>query len=515
MSRRLMNRIRRIAAQQSGDPSASTWLLTRREALKLGSLALAGLALPRTGWTSAFATPPRIAIVGGGIAGMTAALTLQDRGVSSTVFEASGRIGGRMHSNHGFWQQGQTSEWCGEFVDTGHILIRSMARRFGLTLVDVNAASPPGSVDTNYFFESYYTDAEITRDLLPVLAILNQQAKQIGPTIFYNQYNAAGYQFDHLSGYDWIETYVPGGHSSRLGRYLDRALVSSCGLDTQELSSINLILPTASDERFHIHNGNQQLPQAIARSLPAGSVRKGWRLTSIAANNTPSVTLRFDTGSGPQEDTFDFVILALPFSVLRKLDYSQAGFDELKQTAIQQIGYGTNSKLSLQFDDRYWNGRGPWPARGNGFAATDLPAMGAWDSSRAETGSDGLLTNYTGGSIGAAFQPGDPYTTSHSSQKVRDYAQTLLAQFEQLWPGISAHYNGFATLSYPTGDPNRLGSYSAIKVGQYTSFFGYAKVPQNKIHFAGEHTSEAFLGFMEGGAETGRRAAQEVLAALA
>jgi monoamine oxidase len=43
-----------------------------------------------------------VAIVGGGIAGLTAALTLDDAGVASKVFEASpDRIGGRMHSLQG------------------------------------------------------------------------------------------------------------------------------------------------------------------------------------------------------------------------------------------------------------------------------------------------------------------------------------------------------------------------------------------------------------------------------
>jgi monoamine oxidase len=79
---------------------------------------------------------------------------------------------------------------------------------------------------------------------------------------------------------------------------------------------------------------------------------------------------------------------------------------------------------------------------------------------------------------------------------------------------VSAHYNGLAALSYPTGDPNLLGSYSSYKVGQYTLFAGYEPVPQGRIHFAGEHTSYNFQGFMEGGAESGLRAAGEIIAAV-
>jgi monoamine oxidase len=79
---------------------------------------------------------------------------------------------------------------------------------------------------------------------------------------------------------------------------------------------------------------------------------------------------------------------------------------------------------------------------------------------------------------------------------------------------VSAHYNGLATLSYPTGDPNLLGSYSAYEVGQYTAFAGYEGVPQGRIHFAGEHTSYTFQGYMEGGAESGVRAANEIITAI-
>ena len=51
--------------------------------------------------------PPRIAIVGAGIAGLTAALTLQDKGIAATVYEASPRVGGRMHSDRsGYWDDG-------------------------------------------------------------------------------------------------------------------------------------------------------------------------------------------------------------------------------------------------------------------------------------------------------------------------------------------------------------------------------------------------------------------------
>src|SRR5262245_11983190 len=59
-----------------------------RRAVIVGAGAAAGaLMLPRV----ARAASPRIAVVGAGISGLSAALTLADAGVASTVYEASGR----------------------------------------------------------------------------------------------------------------------------------------------------------------------------------------------------------------------------------------------------------------------------------------------------------------------------------------------------------------------------------------------------------------------------------------
>jgi monoamine oxidase len=54
------------------------------------------------------------------------------------------------------------------------------------------------------------------------------------------------------------------------------------------------------------------------------------------------------------------------------------------------------------------------------------------------------------------------------------------------------------------------GSYASYKVGQW-EFFGTEGAREGNQHFCGEHCSEDFQGFMEGGAETGAMVAAEVL----
>ena len=94
------------------------------------------------------------------------------------------------------------------------------------------------------------------------------------------------------------------------------------------------------------------------------------------------------------------------------------------------------------------------------------------------------------------------------------YARQLLKKLEIVFPGIKQHWTGKASLSAPFLDPLLNCSYSYWKVGQYTQFSGYEGVPQGNIHFAGEHCSQDFQGYMEGGASEGVRAAGEILALL-
>jgi monoamine oxidase len=315
---------------------------------------------------------------------------------------------------------------------------------------------------------------------------------------------------------------VPGGHGSPLGRLLDAAYAEEYGADTRDQASLNLLYllgfqPSPkrfevfgeSDERFHIDGGNDRLPEAIADALPSDTVKLGWSMQSVRANTDGTVSMTFDTPGRTKTVTADQVILALPFAVLRNLDYSRAGFDARKRTAISQMGAGRNAKLQLQFANRYWNATGS-----TGGVYTDVGIQNTWDVTRAQNGATGILVDYSGGSVAGGFAPSTPYSNASTNPQVRAYARSFLAKLENVFPGISDRWTGKATLSTSFRDPLLNCSYAYWKVGQYTSFGGYEGVPQGNIHFAGEHCSQDFQGFMEGGASEGIRAAKEVLAAL-
>ncbi len=505
--------------------------LTRRDFLKVtgaavGAAALSGPAAAIAAVGRPAGTQGRIAIIGGGIAGLNAALTLQDAGIASTVYEASSRVGGRMHSDTTSWLNGQTSEHCGELIDSGHKTILGLASRFKLPTVDLLGAEPIHSTDTDYFFGSYYTDLQAQADFNPVWNNVKKDVNAASYPTTYKLSTPAGRVLDQMSIYDWIESRVPGGHSSPMGQLLDVAYNIEYGNVTQQQSSLNLVyllgfssnpgnfqIFGASDERYHIAGGNERLPQAIAAAL-GDKVKVNSALTGIVRNADDTYTLSFNRTVDPVP--FARVILAIPFSVLRTIltsdaAYRAAGFDSLKQTAIAQLGYGKNAKLQLQFNTRYWNTSGPWGI-GNGSTYSDTGYQNTWDVSRAQDGTTGILVDYTGGGVPLASFGGDPTNQA----QVTKFARTFLSQIEPLFPGITQQWNGRATLDVPLTNPFLLGSYSYWKVGQYTQFAGYEKVRQpdlttGKCHFAGEHCSQDFQGYMEGGASEGQRAATEIL----
>ena len=486
---------------------------------------VAGPALA-TAPLAATAGAPKIAIVGAGIAGLTAARVLADRGVQATVFEAQHRIGGRMHSESAFWENGQVSEYGGELIDSDHTTMQTLVKRFGLRLADVLADEGRRQQTINVN-GAYYPERELFHDFRPVYKTLAAQVLAAGPVTTYAHSTAAGRELDAMSLSEWIHRFVPGGSNSDLGAFIHLQYVAEYGIEPDVQSSLNMIYWLGrqpqynertgefvalgpSDERYHIVGGNQRLPLAIAASLRPGSVMLGEELTAIARRADGTIALTFANASGTHVQVVDKAIITVPFSVLRDVDTSRADFDARKRIAIAKLAYGDHSKLILQFDERYWRGQGAWPGSSSGDITYDGPFVQTWEATRGQPGTTGLLVDFAAAQGSAALEPTAAYTTS-ATPRTELLARTFAAQLDHVWPGATKHYTGKATLSHVRSDPFARGSYSGWLRGQYTLFAGYERVRQGNVLFAGEHCSVILQGFMEGAAREGARAAQDVL----
>lgn len=495
--------------------------LSRRRLFGAAAAGAAALALP--GRARAHTAHPKIAIIGGGIAGLSCALTLRDHGFASTVYEASGRVGGRMFSNPGFFAADQVSEWGGELIDTGHQTVRKLAQRFALPLDDLLAAQPLDSAETYFFGGRYYPKTQADADFLAIADIIQADLRSAPFPTTFESFTPEAVALDQLSVRGWIESRVPGGFGSPLGQLLDVAYNIEYGAETTIQSSLNLLYLLAfqptnrqldifgeSDERFHIRGGNQRLPEAIAAHL-GDAVITGHKLVRLSKTPNNRYCCTFERGNTTIEVITDFVVLALPFAVLANVDTQNAGFDALKRRAIAELGRGHNGKLNLQFQRRDWLGLGPWPGKANGSSYSDTGYQASWEVSRAQPGTPGILVQYSGGSVTDAMRSTSAFATA-SDPKVLQDVQRGLAQFAPVFPNLV--WNGLATESLPHKSPFFGLAYSFWKVGQYTDFAGFEGVPQGGVHFCGEHTSIEFQGFMEGGASTGKQTAQDLIALI-
>jgi monoamine oxidase len=504
----LAGTLEQIAAQASMDAGIAP-RPTRRQLLAGTAGIAAAAAAGRFAPAARAADSPRIVVVGAGLAGLSCAYRLKQAGYTARVYEASDRIGGRCWSDRTSFANGQVVEHGGELIDQGHTAIRQLASQLGLKLDNLLSAERNGTEPFYYFDGEDYSYAQATDDLKAIWQQLHSDVSAASYPTLYNLSTERGRELDNMSIARYIDTYVPGGRSSKLGQLLDVAYNIEYGGETTEQSSLNMLYLLAysgqgqlrifgpSNEKYHVVGGNDQITAAMASAL-SGQITLGSELTAIRRNSDASWGLSF---RGGRTVTADRVVMAIPFSILRSsVDISKAGFSPRKLTAIREMGMGTNSKLHVQFTSRHWESLGC-----NGDTFADTGYQNTWDVTRAQRGASGILVDYTGGNVGASFGTGSP-----SSR-----AQQFLGQIEPVLPGISARWNGRATVDYWTGYRWTKGSYSYWKVGQYQAFAGVEReIEGGSCHFAGEHTSVDFQGYLNGAVETGERAADEVAAAL-
>ncbi|HEX3243358.1 MAG TPA: NAD(P)/FAD-dependent oxidoreductase [Solirubrobacterales bacterium] len=494
------------AALRDGSADGHELLLRRRDVLAGGAGIAAAAMLSGPLARAIAASAPRVAVVGGGLAGLTCAYRLGQAGIRADIYEASDRLGGRCWSRRGDFVEGQIAEHGGELIDQGHTEIRQLAQELGLKLDNLLSGEANGTEPFYYFDGEPYSFDEATDDLKGIWQQLHKDVSAASYPTLYTQSTQRGRELDAMSIADWIDEYVPGGMSSKLGQLLDVAYNIEYGAETDVQSSLNMLYLLAysgqgqlrifgpSNEKYHVRGGNDQIPARLAAALQ-GQIHTGAELTAIRRN--ADGTYRLSLSTGPV--TADRVVLALPFSILRDVDYSKAGFSPVKDTAIQELGMGTNSKLHVQFRSRIWNSLG-----NQGETYADTGYQNTWEVTRSQPGKAGILVDYTGGEIGAGFGTGSP----------TERAIQFLRQIEPVLPGITSSWNGRATVDFWTAYPWTRGSYSYWKVGQYTKFAGAERQQEGGCHFAGEHTSIDFQGYLNGAVESGERAAGEILAAL-
>ena len=454
---------------------------------------------------------PKVVIVGAGTAGLICAYRLQEKGIAAKVIEASTRVGGRMFSLRNFFPNDQMTELGGEYIDSDHATMHRLVKELGLTLNDVGGDGKSRDAHAFYFNGRMIpVDATFIDMFRPVARAIADDLKQMkvrghnGLEVSFEKPHTR--EVDRLSIAEWFEQRGVTGLPVSI---LRAAYVGEYGLEIDQQSALNLLLTLGdetsedefhpfgeSDERFHITEGNDAVPTRLAERLKR-PVELGVHLESVASHDH-GFQLRLRRDGGTTEEVADIVVLALPFTILRQLEVN-VRLPEAKRKAIKELGYGTNAKLIAGFSRRVWE-----DAHKTGYTFTDLPFQCCWETSRGQPGSHAILTNFAGGNLGLHLDDGD----------IPARAAEFVSQVEKIYPGANEAFTNKAIRQHWPSSPFVRGSYTCYKPGQYTTLAGRVAAPVGNLFFAGEHTSEEFNGYMEGAAESGERAAKEVLAKI-
>jgi monoamine oxidase len=511
----ILQRAYRIArlAQIRGISSATAlerWevQISRRRWLQ-GSLAAASaisaLAIDARFQQKVDASADPVLIVGAGIAGLTAADYLNRAGVPVRIIEASQRVGGRILSRAKALGTDTTVELGGEFIDSGHKNIRKLAQELGLVEVDLWANDRGLTQDTWFFKNRLVNEKELITAFIPLAKQIDRDVKAIGE-VNYKSTNPRAIQLDRISISTYLARYCP---DLILRRFIEVAYTNEYGLEVTRQSAINLLLligkdPNkieiygSSDQRYQIRGGNQQIIAKLAEKF-RDRIETNTQLESIRStpNNRYRVSLR--SGGKSKEYTFDRVILALPFSILRNLDIG-VRLPAVKQAAIKEIGYGTNTKLITSYNEKLWRTK----YKSNGQSFSDLDTSETWASSRYTETKAGVITSFSGGDLGVAI----------GKSKPTDVASKFTSQFDLIFPGVKNVALNKSIVTNWIESPYVRGSYACYLVGQWTKFAGVEGERVGNLFFIGEHCSIDAQGYMEGGCATGIMAAQTILKEL-
>jgi monoamine oxidase len=452
--------------------------------------------------------PPRIAIVGAGIAGLNAAYKLRQAGLTATVFEGSGRTGGRMFTARDLLAEGLTTELGGEFIDSNHTEMLNLMTEFGLERLDTRAPVAASLKPETYFINGrHYTQAQAARAFVPIAKKIAADYDELGDVVNYET-DGGGKELDNQT----IAQYLDGtGVTGWMRELIDVAYVTEYGLETAEQSALNFVFLIGSgdladteafamlgesDERYKVRGGNQQVVDELAKRL-SSQIRPLHRLEAIRSKGS-GFTLTFQTEGKIVDEDADVVVLTVPFSILREVKM-QLELPPLKTRAIAELGYGANAKVLVGFRSR------PWEKLGySGATYSDETFQLAWANSFLQPGVAGGLTLYSGGKLAHDAGQGT----------AEEAAERLMRGIGRAYPGTIGERNGKVSRFHWPTFPWTKGSYSCYKPGQWTTIAGSEGLPVGNLFFAGEHCSYDFQGYMNGAAQSGADTARAVMSAV-
>jgi monoamine oxidase len=465
---------------------------TRRELLKTALASSAGLLLAAALSGCRKSRPRvavRVAVIGGGFAGLACAHELQEAGYTVELFEARQRLGGRVASVRDL-AAGKVVEGGGEFIGTNHPTWLAYAKHFHLELVDL-----PEHAD------------EDTTVILDGKRLKEKDARRLHKEMEEGADLLVEDAEDIIAEEPWCSPDALALDKRSLGEVLtamDIGALGKCGLKAEFCASMGVVPARKSylallsilkahgldkywteTESFRCKGGNEQLASKFAKKIGKEHLHEGVPISAIRLRDNGASIQSADE----KWHEFDDVVLTVPPSTWSKIDIDPPLPAELT------MQMGTTIKYLAAVRGRWWE-KGKQTPEGlcdGGLGQT-------WEATDTQKGAgEAVLASAAGGSAAQERR------RLEEEERVAAYAK----EFELLLPGFRGQFLRDRFFDWP-GEAWTLAGWSCPAPGQLTVYGPILKRGLGRLHFAGEHAGFGFTGFMEGALKSGSDVAKRL-----
>lgn len=462
---------------------------TRREFLRSSLAVGAGLLLSNYSFGQAQAgrSAPRVAVIGAGFAGLACAFELLSAGYDVTVIEARDRVGGRVLSFNDF-VPGKNVEGGGELIGSNHPMWVAYAEKFGLEWLDVSEGEGE--------FPIYLNGKRLTEDESNQLweemdAICNQLNKQSESINADQPWLSPGADaLDKRNTRSWIDT-LECSELCKAGIVVQFAANNGQAVEKQSfLGNLTQVAGGGGEtywtesEVYRCKGGNQQLAFKLAEKIGSRLIL-GLPVTAIDGKGDRMIVTCRDGRTIEVDD----VVLAVPPTTWKKISFNPG------LPAVLAPQMGTNVKYLAAVKDRFWLAN-----KQAADALTDTFLSMTWDGTDAQDAQGGASLNCFSG--GPAAEQALAFSKEERDAKYHE-------QLESLYRGFKDALVKTRFMDWPKDQWTQAG-YSFPAPGQVTTVGPMLYKGFNRLHFAGEHCSYKFVGYMEGGLNSGVSVARRI-----